>query len=60
MDDFFSALPVYIDLVAIYWLDDYAVCEVRAPMPFGDLTEYFTLVRKPRPVNVMAFLATLA
>ncbi|KFC72690.1 hypothetical protein [Massilia sp. LC238] len=60
MDDFFSALPVYIDLVAIYWLDDYAVCEVRAPIPFGDLTEYFTLVRKPRPVNVMAFLATLA
>jgi hypothetical protein len=58
MDEFFGALPDHIDLVVVYWLDDHAVCKVRARTPFGDLTEYFTLVRKPRPFNLMAFLAT--
>lgn len=59
IDDFFGALPDHIDLVAVYWLDDHAVCTVRASTPFGGLTEHFTLVRKPRPVNVIAFFDSI-
>jgi hypothetical protein len=55
MDDFCSELPQNMRVSAVYWLDDYAICTVRATTPFGVLTEHFTLVRKPRPVNIDSF-----
>lgn len=55
MDEFCAELPDNMRVIAVYWLDDYAVCTVEADTPFGELTEYFTLVRKPRPINVDSF-----
>lgn len=55
IDEFCEELPDSMRVIAVYWLNDYAVCAVQADTPFGELTEYFTLVRKPRPINVDSF-----
>ncbi|MFC5550163.1 hypothetical protein [Massilia aerilata] len=59
MDEFCSGLPDRMHVSAVHWLDGYAICTVLAHTPFGDLTEYFTLVRKPRPINLESFFQSL-
>lgn len=60
MDEFCQELPDNMLVRAVYWLDDYAVCTVEADTPFGALTEYFTLVRKPRAINVENFFRNIS
>lgn len=60
MDEFCRDLPGFMKVVAVRWLDDFAICTVMADTPFGDVIEHFTLVRKPRPVNVESFFRHLS
>lgn len=51
-DEFCASLPATMNIDAVALVDDFAVCKVVAQTPFGSVYDYFTLVRKPRPLNI--------
>lgn len=51
--EFLDSLPDHIVVDNAFTLgDDCLICEVRSETPFGTLSELYTLVPKPRPVNL--------
>lgn len=58
-DDFCSHLPVHMWVASVDDVEDSIVCTVRARTPFGELTEYFALIPKPRPINIESFFRNL-
>jgi len=59
IDEFCEHLPDNIRVISVNRIFDYVVCTVSADTPFGEFVEHFTLVRKPRPINVDSFLRRL-
>ena len=59
VDEFCEHLPEGMRLISVDKVHDYVVCTVAAETPFGNLVEYFTLVRKPRPINIDSFFRRL-
>lgn len=54
-EEFFQSLPDEMHVQAVYLAEGLFVCEVIATTPFGEIVDYFTLVRKPRPTNIYSF-----
>lgn len=59
IDEFCEHLPDNMRVISVNRIFDYVVCTVSADTPFGEFVEHFTLVRKPRPINVDSFLRRL-
>jgi len=57
--EFFESLPDDIDVRTTFYVGDLFVCQVVASTPFGVLVDYFTLVPKPRPMNIQRFFQSL-
>jgi len=58
-DEFCSHLPGNMRITSVDDVEDCIVCTVCASTPFGELTEYFILVPKPRPINIESFFRNL-
>lgn len=59
IDEFCEHLPENMRLASVEMMHDYVVCTVEATTPFGQLIEYFTLIPKPRPININSYFSNL-
>ena len=54
-EEFRDSLPNEMEVESTFFIGDCFICEVVASTPFGNLLEYFTLVPKPRPMDIQKF-----